>query len=221
MKYTILMNPRVTGILIGLIVVASFITGAVAYHELPSVIATHWDAAGHVNGTAPRVVATFVLPILMLLFWLLWAVLPHVDPIAPGFKGFRHVYDFAWILIVAFMAYVYALILEADMGVHINMLQSIMPALAGLFVMLGALMPMTKRNWFIGVRTPWTLSSDEVWKKTHQVAAVLFILSGLCIFAGSYAPADTIVWYIVLPIALSVIGAVAYSYVLYRKEKHL
>ena len=212
------MNPRVSGVLLGILVVATFATGVIVYPHLPARVAGHWNAAGAATNTLPRFWGAFTLPIIMLVLWGLWALLPKIDPIAPGFKGFRYVYDFFWIILTAFLAYVYALILGKYFGWNANLYPDIAPGLAAIYIVAGARMPRIKRNWFFGIRTPWTLSSDGVWDKTHRFGSRLFILAGIVAFFGLLAPSAGVV-IIITPAVLAALVSVIYSYVLYTREK--
>jgi uncharacterized membrane protein len=98
------------------------------------------------------------------------------------------------------------------------MLTFLSPALAILFYSTGILIENAKRNWFIGIRTPWTMSSDKVWDKTHKLGGKLFkivgILALLAIFFESYA-----ILIIVVPVIIVSIYTIVYSYFGYQKEK--
>lgn len=213
------MNTRITGSFIGIMVLATFAAGALLYPHLPLLATSHWDAAGNANGTLPRFWAAFLLPLIMLALWGVWALLPKIDPLAPGFKGFRYAYDFFWVLVTAFLAYVYALSLWANFEPAANISLLIIPAIALLFVTIGALLPLIKRNWFIGIRTPWTIASDLVWEKTHRVGSWLFMLAGVIAFASAYTSPGTAIWLTIAPIILASIATVIYSYVIYASTK--
>ncbi len=213
------MNPRITGACIGIMVTAVFATGIIVFPALPLTMASHWNIAGHANGVMPRVWATFLLPALMLAFWGLWALLPRIDPIALGFRGFRHVYDFFWVLITAFLAYVYALSLGANLGWELDMLRALVPALAVLFFAIGALLPLIKRNWFIGIRTPWSLSDDDVWDRTHRLGSRLFELAGIIVLAALVAPRAAAIWIIITPVLLAALISIVYSYLLLARKR--
>lgn len=199
-------------------VAACFIAGAIAYPLLPSAALSHWNAAGQADGTMPAFLAAFLMPAIMLVLWGVWALLPRIDPIAPGFKGFRHVYDFFWILVSAFLAYVYALTLMENLVRGFDLIIALAPALAALFFMIGSLLPLMKRNWFVGIRTPWSLSSDAVWDRTHRVGGKLFELAGIIILFGYLYPHHA-VWLIVLPTITAALVSVTYSYFLFAREK--
>ena len=91
------------------------------------------------------------------------------------------------------------------------------PALALLWYLLGVFLSKTKRNWFVGIRTPWTLSSDEVWDKTHALSAQLFKLVGILSLVGIFFSNAISIFFILVPAIGVTIAAVVYSYVAYRQ----
>lgn len=98
--------------------------------------------------------------------------------------------------------------------------QYFVPFIIGLlFIALGNYMGKLKRNWFIGVRTPWTISSEEVWNKTNRFAGYLFMLAGLVMIAIPFLPSALGVWFFGGMMVVLVFGTFVYSYVLYVKEK--
>lgn len=104
------------------------------------------------------------------------------------------------------------------MGVQYDMQRVVLPAVAILFLYISLLLKNSKRNWFVGIRTPWTLSSDLVWKKTHKLGSVLFALTAILIFAAGFTSQASIM--IVLgSIIGTVLITVVYSFVEYKKEK--
>lgn len=213
------MTPRFVGTLLIIIVCACFATGIIVYPNLPMLFVSHWNTVGRANGALPKLWGAFLVPFIMLILTGIWALLPRIDPIAPGFKGFRFVYDFFFFLIIAFLAYVYAFMLGANLGWQFNMLRTILPALALLIFMLGALMPYLKRNWFVGIRTPWTIGSDAVWKKTHALGGFLFEISALFIIAAAFVPRTITLLLIIVPIIAAALISVIYSYILFNREK--
>lgn len=211
------MNPKVSGLLIGIIVAACFITGAIVYPHLPAIGVGHWNAQGEPDGSSSRLVVAFLMPLILLLLYGLWALLPKIDPLNKGFKGFRHVYDFFWILLSAFFSYIYSLLLLANLGGGGDFFPQVMRAL-GLFILVaGLLLPMVRRNWFFGIRTPWTILSEEVWNKTHRLGGALFALAGAALLAASFLAKSLTLWFgIGALIAAALISAI-YSYVIYAR----
>jgi uncharacterized membrane protein len=95
---------------------------------------------------------------------------------------------------------------------------ALLPALGLLFIFIGFLLRRAKRNFFIGIRTPWTLSSDTVWNETHRIGAVLFMISGALAFIGGLFGGTASLWLMFIPIVGSTIFLLIYSYVLYQRE---
>jgi uncharacterized membrane protein len=98
------------------------------------------------------------------------------------------------------------------------MSQLIAPAMGVLFFYTGELIGKSKRNWSIGIRTPWTLSSDAVWDKTHKLGAKLFKISGAIALLGFIFP-DFAFYFVLIPVMFSAIYSFLYSYLEYQKEK--
>jgi len=92
------------------------------------------------------------------------------------------------------------------------------PAIGGLMFFMGILLEKAERNWFIGIRTPWTLSSDRVWKKTHEAGSWLFKVLGLLLFAGLFL-SSIIFWAIIAGAVGISLFLFIYSYFLWKKEK--
>jgi len=89
----------------------------------------------------------------------------------------------------------------ANLGYEFNMVQMMVPGLGILFYLLGVVLGKAKRNWFVGIKTPWTLSSDKVWDKTHVLGGKLFKIAGVIAFAGMVLP-DYAIWFAVVPILI-------------------
>jgi uncharacterized membrane protein len=213
-----------TGLLLGIIVVMIGV-GAYLYPSLPEQIAAHWDAAGSVNGYMPKFWGVFLFPIILIVLFGAYWVIPLLDPHHANIANFRRQYNIFWLCIFVFLAYLFALaMLWNYAGVQFNFTAALAPALALFYFVIGWLLPQTKQNWFVGIRTPWTLSSEHVWDKTHQLAGVLFKLAAIApliafIFPG--AGAVPVITLLVVPIVIAAVISVLYSFILYRQEQHL
>lgn len=104
-----------------------------------------------------------------------------------------------------------------NLGIKIDIMLTLTPAIGILFYYLGIMIGHTKRNWFIGIRTPWTLSSDVVWEKTHKIGGKMFKVSGIIVFLGFILPKYAI-FFMIVPIIFTSVYTIAYSYFEYRKE---
>jgi uncharacterized membrane protein len=199
-------------------VVASFIIGAVFYPYLPTQVVSHWSAAGQPNGYMSRLWGVLALPIIFLLVAIVLFFLPRIDPKRRNIEKFRKYFDYFIIAFAIFFYYLYLLTLVWNVNDNFNLTIALIPALAALFYLLGFFLPHTESNWTIGIRTPWTLSSERVWKKTHAIGGIAFKICAVFILFGVIFPSAAI-WLIIVPILVTAIGLVVYSYLLYRKER--
>ncbi len=191
-----------------------------ALPQLPERVATHWGMNGQPDDWSSPAFAAFLMPGLMAFLSLLFAVLPSIDPLKKNYEFHGSVYFLLVNVIVAFTGVVHVIVLGAALGWPISISRAI-PALIGvLFVFIGNLLPRIRPNWFMGIRTPWTLSSEQVWRKTHRVGGYAFTLAGLAFIVISFlgrGPAGTrLMLWLVFPIVL---WPVLYSYLEWRKEK--
>lgn len=195
----------------------SFAVGLWAYPQLPDIVASHWNENGEVNGYMSKFWGIFLMPIVSLAMFLLFLLIPKIDPLKANIEKFRGYYNSFIALIILFLFYVYLLTIAWNFGYRFNMAYLMVPALAVLFYWSGTLIEKSKRNWFIGIRTPWTISNDVVWEKTHKLGGKLFkaaaILSLLGLFFGSLS-----FWFTILPIMAFSIYLLFYSYFEYQKE---
>ena len=199
------------------LVALTFIAAYLAYPLMPARVASHWDINGNVNGYMPRDAGTYFVPVLGAAILALMYVLPLIDPKKKNYRKFQAEYDELVALIVGFMYYIYLLTLALNMGYAFNLMQFLAPAFGALFLYVGVVLSKAKQNWFVGIRTPWTLSSEKVWDKTHALGSKLFMAAGVVAFLGVAMPSM-----FVAAIAVVIAAAVAtfvYSYVEYRKEK--
>ena len=187
------------------------------YPTAPDRIVSHWNAAGQADGYMSKFWGLFLIPIIMTGFVALFAVLPRIDPYKKNYEKFRDYYEGFILLFVLFMLAIQVQIILWSIGYQISP-NLTFPVLIGiLFIYIGFLLGHAEQNWFVGIRTPWTLSSKTVWKKTHELGGKLFKIAGVIscigIFAGVYA-----LWFILVPALAVAAITVTYSYYEFQKE---
>ena len=188
------------------------------YGKLPDQMASHWNATNQVDGYISRFWGAFLMPVITLGMLLLFLVIPQIDPLKANIAQFREYFNAFIALMVVFLDYMHILTILWNLGYdNFNMGTAMLPAMGLLFIFAGIMMGKAKRNFFIGIRTPWTLSNDRVWDKTHQLGSKLFILSGVLALLGAFF-ADYAVWFILVPVLGSTLFLLVYSYVLYQQE---
>lgn len=199
------------------LVVLSFLIGAYFHPQMPERMASHWNAAGEADGYMSKNVALFLLPAVGLFMFVLLIILPKIDPLKENIEKFRNYFEGFIFLIVLFFLYIYLLSIFWSLGNRFDMTIAMVPAMAVLFFYIGILLENAKRNWFIGIRTPWTLSSDEVWEKTHKLGAKLFKASAIIALLGLILR-DYAILLLIVPVLLSALYVVVYSYLEFQKQ---
>jgi uncharacterized membrane protein len=186
----------------------------------PDRIPVHWNAAGEVDRYGGRFEGIVLLPLIGLGLYLLLRFLPRIDPARANYALFEGAYRLLRFSVLALLVGVYVL-MQLSLRGHEAALPAMFPVLLGqFFVVLGAIMGKLRPNWFVGIRTPWTLSSPLAWNATHRVGGWFFMLWGLLILGvGALHPA----WLpgLILGGAVtSVLGSFGYSYWVYRQDPH-
>jgi len=198
------------------IILASVVLGIYVYPLLPEKMASHWGAEGEVNGYMPKFWGVFLMPMISVALFALLAVVPRVDPKKKNIEKFRKYYDIFMVLFFVFLNYLYALTLIWNFGVQFNMTQMLAPAFGMLFYAVGVMVGHADTNWSIGIRTPWTLSNETVWKKTHAIGGRMFKYSAVIAACGFVLP-DYAILLMIVPVIFTALFTVVYSYVEYTK----
>ena len=213
------MSTRTTIIIVLIMIAAGTLAGLLLWNRLPDQMASHWNINDQVDGYMPKFWGVFLLPLITLGIFVLLLVVPSMDPLKANIAQFREAFNLFIVLMVAFMLYIYGLSLAWSLGyTSFRMSGAMLPAIGLLFIFIGFMLRQAKRNFFIGIRTPWTLSSDTVWDETHRIGAVLFMVSGALAFLGGFFGGTTAFWMMFAPIIGSTLFLLVYSYVLYQRE---
>lgn len=201
-----------------IIILISFLIGFGLYSQMPEKMASHWNTQGEVDDYMSKFWGLFLMPLVSIAIFLLFLFIPKIDPLKKNIEKFKKYFEIFILLIILFLFYIYLLTLGWNLGYTFNMTRLIVPAFVILFFYIGIMVENAKRNWFVGIRTPWTLSSDEVWDKTHKIAGKLFkiaaVISLLAMVDSQYS-----IWFLIVPIFAVVIYSIAYSYFEYKKVK--
>jgi len=211
------MNIRKSHVIAAGIILVALAVSVVFYPRMPEKMATHWGAEGQVDGYTSKVFGVFFMPVLMTVIALVFAVIPKIDPLKANIEKFRNYYDGFIILFLIFLLAIHYQVILWNLGIRISPNRFLPVAVGLLFFYIGILCDNAKRNWFVGIRTPWTLSSDRVWEKTHKIGGKLFKIAGIVVFAGIFFP-DYAMLFIVIPAILVGIYTTIYSCLEYRKE---
>ena len=201
-----------------ILILAAVIATIAVYPRLPEQMPTHWSISGEVNGWSSRLFGAWMMPLIMAVVWLFMRAIPHIDPRKANYEKFSGMYDALVILILTFMLLMHVVILLSATGTVIRMNRVVMPAVGIFIAIMGVLLPRAHPNWFVGFRTPWTLTSDLSWERTHKVGGALFIALGLLIVASTFIAPGRAIWVLVVA-ALGVVAFLfIYSYQVWKQD---
>lgn len=213
------MKRTLTGELLQLApIVAMFVAAALCWSHVPDRMPIHWNIHGEVDGYGGKFVGLLLMPIVGLGVYLLTLVIPFLDPGRANYQTFAGAFNVIRLSISLFLAAVYAVSVLTALGYQVSMNTVIGLALGVMFVVMGNVMGKIRPNWFVGVRTPWTLSSKESWTKTHRLAGWLFIAMGLLAVAWALVQTP---WMFVVMMTIDgacMVWIVVYSYLIYRSD---
>ncbi len=216
--YYILMKRKLFKAGCHALAILAVLTAFLAYPVLPSSVPIHWNAQGMVDGCGPKWVGAFLFPIVMVLFLFFLFLIPKIAVFKKNLKDFEESYWALGYVLELFFLIFYALTLLPNFGYSFNMSQLLMLPLGMLFISLGILMPSFKRNFFVGIRTPWTLANDRVWEKTHRLGGKLFVLAGLASLVS--VPFSSVAIFIsVFSVLVAVAITIVYSFFEFRAQK--
>jgi immunity protein, SdpI family len=200
------------------LIVLAFAVSAAAFGRLPDRIATHFDGSGNANGWSNRFFGAFLLPTILLLVWPIMRFLPRIDPRRANYEKFQGTYDALIYSVMTMMFVIHLMILGGALGLPIR-IERLMPVLVGtLLVIVGNLLPRARSNFFFGIRTPWTLSSDRVWDRTHRLGGYLLMGAGVVVVASAMLKPVTGSIVMGSAVGAAALISVVYSYLVWRKE---
>jgi uncharacterized membrane protein len=188
------------------------------FDDLPEQVPTHWNIHGEPDASVSREDAPpylLLLPGAMALLVVLTVVLPWISPRKFEVEPFRKVFDYLMGLAVALFGSMHLVILAGLLDRELSMIRWMLAGMFLFFALLGNVLGKVRRNFWMGVRTPWTLASETVWNQTHRLAAWLFVAFGLTAFVAVLAGVELLWLFVGLLIVIAV--PVAYSLVLYKR----
>jgi len=197
-------------------VLLSGVVSFLAAPSLPAQLVTNWNAAGEPNGSMPKLLAIWLFPALTAGLLVVFAVIPRIDPLRENIAEFRPYYDWFVVVFTAYMFLVHTGIIAFNLGYEFDFTALILVGVAGLFYYSGVLLTHAERNWFVGIRTPWTLSSEEVWNRTHALGGRLFKLTAVLTLVGLLF-GDYALYFLLVPALLTAGITIVYSYYVYEQ----
>jgi len=209
------MNSRQADFLSWGLICVPLLLAAWLWPTLPDPMPSHWNASGEVDGYLPKVWGVTLMPLMAVGTWLIMKIIPFISPKGFRTEGFNDVIQIFKVTLVAFMALVAVLVLLESIGIDAHIEQIILAASGALLIVIGNFMGKVRKNFFIGIRTPWTLASDEVWSRTHRLGGRLFVLAGIVMMVGGLfkLPMEWVIGVVVV----AGVYPLLHSFLLYRR----
>ncbi|MED4062881.1 SdpI family protein [Priestia megaterium] len=203
------------------ITLLTLVAWLIALPHLPATMPIHWGANGEADGFATKINAMILTVGIMVLIYFIIAFVPRIDPRKENYKYFSKTYNILLNAVLLLFFFVNMSTILQGLGYNVPM-SYIAPIMAGLvFIIIGNYLQRVRSNYFMGIRTPWTLSNETVWKKTHRLSGKIFFIGGLLILISAFLPdgyKSVIMWgSIVLCVAVPYL----YSYLAYKKEMNM
>lgn len=201
-----------------ILIIIQFTVAIYLYPVMPDRIAIHWNLYGEADGYGSKLVGLFLIPVIEAVLIPLFLILPRIDPKATS----RLIDTYEWFIMVftLYMFYVFGLSVAWNLGYRFDFLRLLAPMFGILFYGIGEVLSSVEMNWFLGIRTPWTMSNQEVWDDTHRLGGRLFKISGLLAFIGIFFGGWISLVLSLLPVMLSGLYVVLYSYMRYKQLAH-
>lgn len=160
-----------------------------AYPHLPASVPSHWGISGQIDGWTPRLTHVLLMPGVMFVFYLVFLALPYLEPRQEHFHQSAGFYQMIRNVLMVFFAGIYGVTLWAGLTSEPVAVGKIIPIAVGLlFILIGHYLPQIKSNFFMGIRTPWTLSNETNWQKTHRLGAYTFAIGGVLFLLSPFLP---------------------------------
>jgi len=209
------MTTRIANIIsiAGFVALAAYT--ALMYSGLPDPMPTHWNAAGEANDYMSRPAGTAVLAGVPLFIFAIFKLIPVISPRGFRTESFTGVLNILMVASVMFGCVISVAAIQAALGADFNISTVVMVSVGLLFIVMGNFLGKVRKNFFLGIRTPWTLASDEVWAKTHRLGGWCFVIAGVLVALSAVLVPD-MQWLVYIIIGMALIPVV-YSYIAYRK----
>ncbi len=200
------------------LILISFVLAVYFLQNFPILVPSHWNINGEVDSYSGPLAAAFLVPVLMVVMYISFLLMPYFDPKKDQYINFAPVYHKFKELILSFLFILYLMTGLNGLGYKINIGMYVPLMIGVMFIVIGLLLKKIKMNWFLGFRTPWTMSSEKVWDKTNKLGSQIMMISGVLMASTGFISNTFKIIMFILAILLLVFVLPVYSYFLYRRE---
>jgi uncharacterized membrane protein len=195
-----------------------FLIGAFfLYPHLPEQVPSHWNLKGEVDSYTTRTLGAFLMPVLAIILYLTMILVSVIDPRRENYVRFKNAYRLMRWIMVLFLGGLYVLTMLFSLGYDINIGLIVKAGVALLLAVIGNFMGQFRHNYFVGIKTPWTLANEKVWNQTHRFGGRIWVAGGLVCLAMSPLNALWANYLYFASIMLMAFVPMVYSYLLYRR----
>jgi uncharacterized membrane protein len=180
----------------------------------------HWNIDGEVDRYADGYIAFLFPPTVMIIILTIISVLSELDPRKKNIQlSHKSIAAFS-LAITLLMVTIQISYIAMVNGFEVPMMMILGFSIGILFIIIGNYLGKTRSNFFIGIRTPWTLSSDAVWQKTHRLAGKLFMIAGfIIVISCSFIPSNNLGVLVILTVLPAALIPCVYSWWIWKEEQ--
>jgi uncharacterized membrane protein len=174
-----MIKPRIFTLSKASLVLLAALASLLAYPSLPEVMPIHWNFEGQPDNYWPKLGGLILIPALIAVLAILFPLLKKIDPREKRYQEFAKVWQIFQLAIIGFLSYVHLINIFVTLNPQYNINTLMLIGLGILLLIIGNYLSKIRQNYFIGIKTPWTIDSEEVWNKTHRLGGILFFLAGI------------------------------------------
>lgn len=201
-----------------IIIILTALMWIITFNQLPSELITHWDINGVSNSYSDKFVTMLLFIGLMIGQYLLSILLPKIDPKKVNYEKFSKGYNIVFNMMLVILAIINVITILTGLGYNLPIITLGHVILGGIFIILGNYLQQVRPNFFIGIRTPWTLSSEKVWKDTHRFSSKLFVIAGIVIICAMFMPISWTQPIIFTSAIICIVLSMLSSYLFFRRS---
>lgn len=198
--------------------ILSFLGHLIVFFQMPNTVPIHWGIDGTPDGYGHKL-STLCLALLPALMLGLFHIIPKIDPRGKSYEKHQKAYSIFVTFLILFLIAINWICNASIFGFPVPLSRLVPVGIGILLIAFGNYMPQLRSNYTIGIKNPWTLESEWVWKKTHTLGGIVFCIMGLAMTLNGVFPTDWMTWISLGVILAGVLGLELYSYLLWRKWK--
>ncbi len=205
--------------LLFVVIAVAALASVLMWNRLPDQVPTHWNVRGEPDGWSPRIMAAVMLPLLIAGIAVGLRILPKIDPRRANYEKFLDAYWLMGNCLGVFFGVLHITVLASAAGYPIDTSRVGAACVGLLLAICGNYLGRVRPNWFLGIRTPWTLDHPEIWRKTHRLTGWMFVVAGIVIIGTAFVAGPLIPYVVVGAVLTAVLVPIAASFIFWYRGK--